>query len=268
MCRLAAHAGPPVPLSSLLYDPPRSLEVLAYDPREQLSGHVNVDGTAVTWFEPDDPVPLQYRTAATPWGDPNLPALSRRLRSHLWLAAVRSATPGIPLGTAFAHPFVAGNLAGTHNGWISDFRTRVARPLMAQLSDEAFAWLPGMSDAAVLFALAWDAHRAGADACTAARTAVDRTAAVCRSVGASATLTLVLADAEGIAAVNAAEGRQANSLYLSPLQSAASPTGATPTGGEGGALLASEPLDPALTWLPVPPDHHAVATPTRWEISR
>ena len=47
MCRLAARTGPSAPLSSLLYDPPRSLEVLAYDPREQQSGHVNVDGTGV-----------------------------------------------------------------------------------------------------------------------------------------------------------------------------------------------------------------------------
>ena len=253
MCRLAARTGPSAPLSSLLYDPPRSLEVLAYHPLEQQSGHVNVDGTGVAWFDDADPDPLSYRSIQPPWSDANLPALSRRLTSTVILAAVRSTTPGLPQGPSFVHPFTNGGLAGTHNGWIADFRATVARPLMAELSDRAFAELPGPSDTAVLFGLAADAHRGGASVLEAAEEATARTAKACRSLGVTATLTLVLADRTGVAAVNAAVDRPANSLYVA-------------TDPAGAHLLASEPLDPALDWRPVAEGARAHLTPTSLEI--
>ncbi|WP_108666818.1 class II glutamine amidotransferase [Euzebya rosea] len=253
MCRLAARTGPAAPLSSLLYDPPRSLEVLAYDPLEQHSGHVNVDGTGVAWFDGGDHEPLLYRTVQPPWSDANLPTLSRRLRGDVILAAVRSTTPGLPQGPSFVHPFTSGGLAGTHNGWIADFRATVARPLMAELSDRAFAELPGPSDTAVLFGLAADAHRGGASVLEAAEEATARTEKACRSLGVTATLTLVLADATGVAAVNAAAGRPANTLYVA-------------TDTDGAHLLASEPLDPALDWVPVTEGGRAHLTPTNLEI--
>ena len=147
------------------------------------------------------------------------------------------------------HPFVSGGLAGTHNGWVSDFRSRVARPLMAELSDQAFAEVVGASDTAVLFGLASDAHRAGADLVGAAREATNRTIKVCQSLGATATLTLVLADHTGIGLVNAAFGRPANSLYVIARD-------------DGSFGLASEPLDPAEDWTPVPEGGAALLTPT------
>ena len=58
MCRLAAYAGPPAPLSALLYDPPHSLEHQAYAPRELVSGNVNVDGTGVAWWPAHEDEPL------------------------------------------------------------------------------------------------------------------------------------------------------------------------------------------------------------------
>ena len=67
MCRLAAHVGRPVALSTLLYDPPRSLEVLAHSPRELTHGVVNVDGTGVAWWPDRDEPPLRYVTERTPW---------------------------------------------------------------------------------------------------------------------------------------------------------------------------------------------------------
>lgn len=252
MCRIAARAGTPAPLSRVLYDLPRSLHELAYAPREQTSGTVNVDGTGVAWFDDDDPAPLCYRSELPPWSDPNLPGLAPRLRSHLVLAAVRSTTPGMPQGAAFVHPFTAGGLAGTHNGWIGDFAARVARPLVAELSDEAFAQLTGLSDAYVLFLLAADAHASGASAPEAARHATDVAAKVCEAVGATATLTLVVADARGIAAVNAAVGRPANSLYVRD------------DGAE--RLLSSEPADDRDGWQPVPPGGAAELTTDHLEI--
>jgi glutamine amidotransferase len=256
MCRIAARTGAPAPLSHLLYDLPRSLQELAYAPRELQDGHVNVDGTGVVWFDPDDPDdprPLRYRTQLPPWGDQTLVELAPRLRSHIVLGAVRSTTPGLPQGQAFVHPFTADGLAGTHNGWISDFRGRVARPLVAEVSDDAVGLLDAVSDSAVLFLLALDAHRAGAGLLDAAVRATEIAAVVTASAGCTATLTLVLADRTGVAAVNAAVGRPANSLYAH-----AGPTG---------FLLGSEPLDPALDWAPVPAGATALLTPTALELS-
>jgi gamma-glutamyl hercynylcysteine S-oxide hydrolase len=257
MCRIAARTGPPVPLSNLLYDAPRSLQELAYDPHELQSGSVNVDGTGVVWFDEHDPQPLRYRTQLPPWGDQTLVELAPRLRSHIILAAVRSTTPGLPQGTAFVHPFSADGLAGTHNGWISDFRTRVSRPLIAELSDDAFALADALSDSSVLFLLALDAYRAGTGLLGAAVKATEIAAAVTAAAGCTATLTLVLADHTGVAAVNAAVGRPANSLYV-----------AEDGRGEGRSahLLGSEPLDPTLDWVPVPDGRTALLTPLALEL--
>lgn len=245
MCRIAAYVGPPVPLSHMLSDLPRALQVQAYQPKEMQRGHVNVDGTGVVWFDDTpgadgsvDNRPLRYRTQLPPWGDQTLVELAGRISSGIILQTVRAATPGVPQGQPFVHPFVVHGLAGTHNGWMDGFRRHVARPLLARLSDDAFAHLDGMSDANVLFLLAVDAYRQGADLLDAARQATDTAAHVCAAHGQEATLTLFLADHTGIAVVNAATGRPAHSLYSHK--------------ADGCQMLASEPLDPALDWRPVP----------------
>lgn len=257
MCRIAARTGPPVPLSHLLYDLPRSLQALAHDPRELRSGTVNVDGTGVVWFDDGDPRPLRYRTQLPPWGDQTLVELAPRLRSHIILGAVRSTTPGMPQGDAFVHPFSAEDLAGTHNGWISDYRSRVARALTAELTDDAFGLLDAMSDASVVFLLALDAYRAGAGLLGAAIQATEITAKVTAAAGCTATLTLALADHTGVAAVNAAVGRPANSLYVAEDGRADTSTA---------YLLGSEPLDPALDWVPVADGRTALLTPLALEL--
>ena len=257
MCRIAAYAGPPRPLSHLLFDQPRSLEVMAHSPRELRSGTVNVDGTGIVWFDPPGPDgappadarPLRYRTQLPPWGDQTLVELSPRLSSTVMLGSVRSTTAGIPQGQAFVHPFTSGDLAGTHNGWISNYRRAVARRLLAEVSDETFGELDGMSDANALFLLAVDAYRAGAPLLDAAREATARAAEVTAAAGETATLTLALADRTGVAAVNAATGRPANSLYV--------------RAHEGAHLLASEPLDDDPSWTRVGEGDGVLLTPTQ-----
>lgn len=249
MCRLAAYVGPPIPLSALLYDAPRSLSEQAVSPREQRSGRVNVDGTGVAWWEGGDPRPLRYRIDRPPWADENLKGLACRLRSGAQLAAVRSATPGIPYGAVFAHPFVHGASAGAHNGRIVLFRERVAHPLMAHLPPHLFGAFDGMSDSLALFLLAIaELERNPAGGLVGALQAtLAVTVEECRRAKTTATLNLALADTSGVAVSHISHGEASTSLYL--LHDGARWPSAS--------LVASEPLDDDPGWTPVPDCHIA-----------
>lgn len=247
VCRLAAYLGPPAPLSTLLYDPPRSLEVQAYDPREQRSGRVNVDGTGVAWWDGDEAGPLRYVTDRPPWADANLPSLAPRLRAGAQLAAVRGGTPGVGHGPHLVAPFVHGRVAGAHNGFVTDYRRRVSRALLDRLPDHLHAALAGLGDSQALFLLAVGRLEAdpAAGLAGAAAGAVAEAAGLCATLGTPATLTLALADGETIVATRSAVGTPSNSLY-------------TRTGGPrwpGGLVCASEPLDGDPGWASVPDGH-------------
>lgn len=237
MCRLAAHVGPPVALSSLLYDPPRSLEVLAHSPRELTHGVVNVDGTGVAWWPERGHPPLRYVTERTPWADPNLPALSRRLVGSPIVAAVRSATPGIPMGTGGVAPFVADGLAFAHNGWIGGFGAGVRGALEALVDPVVHHDTLAVSDSLVLFGLVRTHRRAGVGLAEAVRTALDQVAAACRAVDQQATLNVVVCDGTELVATRCSVSLPGNSLYTHT--------------GPLGWRIASEPLDPDEDWQSV-----------------
>lgn len=252
MCRFAAYLGPARPLSTLLYDPPRSLEVLAYAPREMLNAAVNVDGTGIVWWEGDDERPLRYVTAATPWADPNLPHLAPRLTGRVQLAAVRAASPGIPFGPGNVAPFVFEGLAFSHNGWLGGYRKGVGRTLLSRLPDDLYAAVDTVSDSVTLFATLLKHLRGEArgELAAALRATVAEAAQVVTDAGEAATLNLLVSDGRRVLAARTSAGYARNSLY------AVRDAGAW----AGGAVLASEPLAPDLDWEPVPEDHLAVVT--------
>ncbi|MGH8906648.1 MAG: hypothetical protein ACRD0K_09050 [Egibacteraceae bacterium] len=252
MCRLAGYVGPSLPLSTLLSSPPRSLAEQAVQPCQQRSGRINVDGTGVAWWDGDDPRPLRYRTDRPPWADENLFGLAGRLRAEVQLATVRSASPGIPHGTVFTHPFVYADMAGTHNGWIAKFRDLVARPLLQRLPDHLFAAFDGMSDSLAIFLLAvaeYERDPAGGLA-GALRGALAAVADECGRAGVSAMLNVALADASGIAVAKTGYCEPNNSLYI--LRDG--------TRWPGASVVASEPLDDDPGWSPVPDRHIVLLT--------
>lgn len=246
MCRFAAYLGPSRPLSTLLYEPRRSLEVLAYAPREMLNATVNVDGTGVVWWPEGDERPLRYVTASTPWGDVNLPHLAPRLHGRVQLAAVRAASPGIPFGAGNVAPFVFEDLALSHNGWLGGYRKGVGRALLDRLPDDLYGAVDTVSDSVTIFATLVKHLRDGArgDVAAAIRLTVQEAAQVVTDAGEAATINLLVSDGRRVLAVRTSVNYARNSLYT--IRDAGA--------WAGGAVVASEPLDPDLDWVPVPED--------------
>jgi len=245
MCRFAAYIGQSsLSLSAILYDPPHSLEEMAYAPLELLDGQVNVDGTGAAWWTEGNDTPLRYVTTGTPWSDPNLALLAPTLSGNPMLAAVRNATPGIGHGIEHVQPLATGRLAVVHNGWIGGFREGVGRTLIAGLSDDRFAELDVFNDSLVIALMVADrvAAAPGTTLMEAVTEAIATVAKAVSAVGSSATLNLAVASRDEIVATRTSVGYGLNSLYVAE---------------DDGFWLASEPLDDARKWRPVP-DHSTV----------
>jgi len=114
MCRHLGWLGAPVTVSSLVLDPPHGLRVQSYAPRRQKHGLLNADGWGVGFF--DGTVPRRWRSAAPLWGDVAFESVAPALRSHCVVAAVRSATVGMPIEASATAPFTDGQWLLSHNG--------------------------------------------------------------------------------------------------------------------------------------------------------
>ncbi|MGY1741258.1 MULTISPECIES: ergothioneine biosynthesis protein EgtC [unclassified Blastococcus] len=144
MCRHLAWLGRPRTLASLVLEPPSSLLVQSYAPRRQRYGTVNADGWGVGFYVPDRPEPARWRSARPLWGDPSFASVAPVLRSGCVVAAVRSATVGMPLEESAAAPFTDGRRLLSHNG-------RVERAVLPPVRDAE-----STVDSALLAALVFD----------------------------------------------------------------------------------------------------------------
>lgn len=116
MCRHLGWLGDEVTVSSLVLEPPFGLRVQSYAPRRQKHGLMNADGWGVGFF--DGSVPRRWRSSAPLWGDASFSSVAPALRSHCVVAAVRSATVGMPIEASAAAPFTDGRWLLSHNGVI------------------------------------------------------------------------------------------------------------------------------------------------------
>jgi glutamine amidotransferase len=118
MCRHLGWLGTPVSVASLVLDQPYGLLVQSYSPRRQKHGLVNADGWGVGFYSPDlpDGQPARWRSAAPLWGDASFASVAPTLRSECIVAAVRSATVGMPIEATAAAPFTDGEWLLSHNG--------------------------------------------------------------------------------------------------------------------------------------------------------
>lgn len=165
MCRHQLYLGPPVSLTQLLVEPPYGLYRQSWAPRDMRGGGtVNVDGFGVGWYTPTGPV--RYRRAGPIWADPGLVELGRATAAGAVLAAVRSATPGMPFGETACAPFTDGRWLFSHNGVVAGWPDSVAA-LAAALPVTDLLTLDAPTDSALLWALLRHRLRSGADPGTA-----------------------------------------------------------------------------------------------------
>jgi len=249
MCRLAGiltdPGAPHPPLSTLLLDPPYSLAKQTSRPLRMNEGAVNVDGTGIAWWAEDAPEPLRYGTDKPIWGDANLPFLAPRIRAGVQLAAVRSASPGIPLGTPYVAPFVHGPLAAVHNGYLRDFRHAPGRELLSRLPDELFSAYHAASDSLAIFLTVVARLRDDPDGGLALAVAegVAEVAELASAHGVAAALNVSVSDGHRIVTTRGSVESPANSLVVLDH-------------GErwpDAVVVASEALDDDPGWEDVPP---------------
>jgi glutamine amidotransferase len=77
---------------------------------------VNADGWGVGFYIPGRAEPARWRSARPLWAEPSFASVAPVLRSGCVLAAVRSATVGMPLEESAAAPFTDGRWLLSHNG--------------------------------------------------------------------------------------------------------------------------------------------------------
>jgi gamma-glutamyl hercynylcysteine S-oxide hydrolase len=142
MCRHLAWLGEPCSVASLVLDPPYGLLVQSYAPRRQKHGLMNADGWGVGFF--DNGVARRWRGAAPLWGDTSFASVAPALSSGCILAAVRSASIGMPIEPSASAPFTDGQWLLSHNGLVD----RAVLPLSGKAESTV--------DSALLAALIFD----------------------------------------------------------------------------------------------------------------
>jgi gamma-glutamyl hercynylcysteine S-oxide hydrolase len=116
MCRHLGWLGEPVSLASLVLEPAYGLVVQSYAPRRQKHGLMNADGWGVGFF--DNGVARRWRSATPLWGDASFASVAPALRSGCIVAAVRSASIGMPIEATASAPFTDGQWLLSHNGLV------------------------------------------------------------------------------------------------------------------------------------------------------
>jgi glutamine amidotransferase len=144
VCRHLAWLGRPRTLAELVLEPPSSLLVQSWAPRRQRYGTVNADGWGVGFHTPGRAQPARWRSARPLWADASFASVAPVVSSGCVVAAVRSATVGMPLEESAAAPFTDGRWLLSHNG-------RVDRAVLPPVRDAE-----STVDSALLAALVFD----------------------------------------------------------------------------------------------------------------
>jgi gamma-glutamyl hercynylcysteine S-oxide hydrolase len=144
-CRHLGWLGEPQSIASLVLEPPSGLLAQSYAPRRQKHGLMNADGWGVGFF--DHGVARRWRSAAPLWGDASFASVAPALSSECVVAAVRSASIGMPIEPSASAPFTDGQWLLSHNGLVD----RAVLPLSSEVSRLAESTVDSALLAALIF---------------------------------------------------------------------------------------------------------------------
>jgi glutamine amidotransferase len=121
VCRHLAWLGAERSLGDLLLEPAHGLLVQSYAPRRQAHGRMNADGWGVGFYavgsnQGHRPEPARWRSARPLWSDASFASVAPVISAACILAAVRSASAGMPAEETAAAPFQHGRWLLSHNG--------------------------------------------------------------------------------------------------------------------------------------------------------
>jgi glutamine amidotransferase len=242
VCRHLAYVGEPVRLADLLLTPPHSLLRQSWAPRDMRGGGtVNADGYGIGWYA-GDPEPVRLRRAGPMWTDAALPGLAGSVTTGGVLAAVRSATVGMPVVETACAPFTAGPWLFSHNGLVRGWPSSVAG-LAGRLPVTDLLLMDAPTDAALLWLLLRARLTAGEEPAGAVASVVTEVAAAAPD----SRLNLLLTNGSTIV----------GTAWTHALWVRARP---------GAAAVASEPYDEDPSWREVPDGHLVTATPSSVDI--
>lgn len=243
MCRHLSYLGAPITLAELLIDPPHALLHQSWAPRDMRGGGtINADGFGVGWYAEDPDIPIRYRRSSPMWTDTGFAEFARVTRSTAVLAAVRSATVGLPVSESATAPFASGAWLFSHNGIVHGWPHSVVK-VAESLPVADLLTLDAPTDSALLWALVRHRLRAGAQPAEVLRSVVgDVSAAAPES-----RLNLLLSDGRGTFAT--AVGHALSVRHT-----------------DDAVVVASEPFDTEAGWTEVPDHHLVVADPTTYYV--
>ena len=229
----------------MLAGTPHGLVHQAFAPGEMTGALLNADGWGLGWFAEDAPSNPGVLKGTLPiWSDDNATGAPHAIASKSFVAAIRSASPGLGIALANTPPYLVENRLFAHNGSLWPWSGALARDLRERVAPEAEAAVRGTTDTEWLVAL-WRTHFARSpinDAVGAWRSALREAADLAAKRGGGVSANLLMVEASGFVAIRFAEPGPAPSLYLSQAGSR----------WPGGVVVASEPLDAAEHWQSVP----------------
>jgi glutamine amidotransferase len=162
MCRHLAWLGAVRTVAEVVLDGEHSLLEQSWSPREQRRGKLNADGFGAGWYTDLRPEPARYRRVQPIWTDASFASVAGAVSSGCILAAVRSATIGMPIEETAAAPFTAGSVLFSHNGALDGY-LEASPKLRALLPPDAAAAIESRVDSALVWALVRHRLDAGED---------------------------------------------------------------------------------------------------------
>jgi glutamine amidotransferase len=131
-----AWLGAPRSLAELLLEPEHGLLRQSYAPRRQQHGTINADGWGAGFYAAGRAEPARWRSSRPLWSDASFASVAPVISSGCVLAAVRSATAGMPGDETAAAPFASGQWLLSHNG-VADRAVLGPHPAAESMCDAA-----------------------------------------------------------------------------------------------------------------------------------